>query len=47
MVVQVRTVKGKIVDPIVILNGANAVLSVLSHGLSVVAQALTLVLPFL
>jgi len=47
MIMQVQTAERKIVDPIVILNGVHAVLSVLSHGLSVAAQALTLILPFI
>ncbi len=34
-------------DPFVILGGVNTVLSVLSNGLSVAAQALALILPFI
>ncbi|MGW4368094.1 hypothetical protein ACWEKT_20865 [Nocardia takedensis] len=39
--------RNAIVDPFVILGYINAGLSVLSHGLNVAAQALSLVLPFI
>ncbi len=39
--------KEKVVDPYLVLSGINAVLSVVSNGLSVAAQVLSLVLPFL
>ncbi|MEU2032593.1 hypothetical protein [Nocardia amamiensis] len=48
MDLQVRTDREETtLDPYVILGWVNTGLSVLSHGLSVAAQALALILPFI
>lgn len=39
--------KGNVVDPFLILSWVDTGLSVLSHGLSLATQVLTLILPFI